>query len=255
MKLRVYRLPPSLPSPTRGGGACVTSSDTRPLDKLKRGGLHELRPEAYRDGPAALGFALAMIAEQAAGRRHSRDLVLWCLTKERRARMGTALWAGLARLRPRPCAFSHRRGEDGGRRRLGPGRRADEPGVERSLGASRDQGAARRPPSQPCGAGRAHALPLLSSHERPCLPGTLTRWRIAASSSGPTPFDVMAPGAPAWHLTLERCRGEAPGRSFIVEFSHESFRFHLSAASSDRAAEAGESARATNLFRLTGLWR
>ena len=47
-------------------------------------------------------------------------------------------------------------------------------------------------------------------------------------------------GAPSWQLTLERCRGEAPGRSFIVEFSHESFRLNLSAASSDRAPEAGE---------------
>ena len=79
--------------------------------------------------------------------------------QERRARMGTPLWTRLARLRPRPFAFSYRRGEDGGRRRLGPGRRTEEPGVERSLGASRDQGAARCPPSQPRRAGHAHAMP------------------------------------------------------------------------------------------------
>jgi protein ImuA len=81
---------------------------------------------------------------------------------------------------------------------------------------------------------------LLSSHQHPGLPGTLTRWRIAARSSAEASFDANAPGAPSWQLTLERCRGEASGRSFIVEFSHESFRLNLSAASSDRAPAAGE---------------
>ena len=79
--------------------------------------------------------------------------------QERRAGMGTPLWGGLARLRPRPGAVSHRRGQNGRGRRLGPRRGAEEPGVRGRLGASRDQGAARRPPSQPCRAGRAHAVP------------------------------------------------------------------------------------------------
>ena len=81
---------------------------------------------------------------------------------------------------------------------------------------------------------------LLSDHRNANLPGTVTTWRIAARRSSVS-FDAMAPGSPAWQLTLKRCRGEAPGRSFVVEFSHESFRLRLSAASSDRAAEAGES--------------
>jgi protein ImuA len=80
---------------------------------------------------------------------------------------------------------------------------------------------------------------LLSDHRQADLPGTLTSWRIAAQGSTPAPFDLNAPGAPAWQLTLERCRGEAPGRSFIVEFSHESFRLNLFAAACDRAPEAG----------------
>jgi protein ImuA len=87
---------------------------------------------------------------------------------------------------------------------------------------------------------------LLSSHQQSGLPGTglpgtLTRWRIAARRSGPAPYDANAPGPASWQLTLERCRGEAGGRSFIVEFSYESLRVRLPAASSDRAAEAGES--------------
>jgi hypothetical protein len=84
---------------------------------------------------------------------------------------------------------------------------------------------------------------LLSDHRQARLPGTFTSWRIAAQRSGPALFDANAPGACVWHLTLEHCRGEAPGRSFIVEYSHESFPFRLSAASCDRAAEPRESSR------------
>ena len=118
--LSLLRSLPPPASPLTGGDGHF------PLHKLKCGGLHELRAEAYRDGPASLGFALAMIAEQADARRQ-RDLVLWCLTKTA-ARNGDALMDRLPRLRPRPCAFSYRRGEDGGRRRLGPGRRTEEAG-------------------------------------------------------------------------------------------------------------------------------
>ena len=169
----IEQVPVSLANPPAPGTAlprpaCSLSSPLFPLNRLKRGGLHELRPEAYRDGPAALGFALAMIAEQAverAGRPGSRAVVPH---QERRAGMGASLWARLARLRPRPGTFSHRRGKNGRRRRLGPGRRAEEPGVRGSLGASRDQGAARRSPSQPCRAGRAHAV---SAALKPSAPG------------------------------------------------------------------------------------
>jgi protein ImuA len=90
---------------------------------------------------------------------------------------------------------------------------------------------------------------LLSDHRQAGLPGTLTSWRIAARSSGAAPFDASAPGAPSWHLTLARCRGAAPGQSFIVEFSHESFHIRLSAASADRAAEAGESSKRRHASR------
>jgi protein ImuA len=78
---------------------------------------------------------------------------------------------------------------------------------------------------------------LISGHRQERLPGTLTSWRVTAHESPIAAFDAAAPGAPAWHLTLERCRGAAPGQSLIVEFSHESNGFHLSAASSARSPE------------------
>ncbi|HEX2447637.1 MAG TPA: hypothetical protein VHK26_05570 [Methyloceanibacter sp.] len=211
-----------------------------PLNKLKRGGLHELRPEAYRDGPAALGFALAVITELAAGQSRAQDLVLWCLTKTAAREWGRPYGPGLHAFGLDPALFL-----------IVEARTADdaawalEEGLKsRALSAALAQAeikaplAARRL-SLAAQVSRTPCL-LLSSHQQPGLPGTLTRWRIAARNSALAPFDASAPGAPFWQLTLERCRGEAPGRSFIVEFSHESFRLNLSAASSDRAATAGE---------------
>ena len=241
----IEQVPVSLANPPAPGTAlprpaCSLSSPF-PLNRLKRGGLHELRPEAYRDGPAALGFAHAMIAEQAVERASARDLVLWCLTKSAAREWGRPYGAGLRAFGLDPALFlivEARTVEDAAW--------ALEEGLKsRVLGAALAQAeikaplAARRL-SLAAQAARTPCL-LLSSHQQPGFPGTLTRWRIAARKGAPAPFDANAPGAPSWQITLERCRGEAPGRSFIVEFSHESFRLNLSAASSDRAPEAGES--------------
>ena len=67
-KIRVLeQVPVSLAIPPAPGAApprpaCPFSLLEIPLSHLKRGGLHEIRPEAYRDAPAALGFALAIVA-------------------------------------------------------------------------------------------------------------------------------------------------------------------------------------------------
>jgi protein ImuA len=220
------------PPPSRGRES--------PLHKLKQGGLHEIKPEAYRDGPAALAFALAVIAEEAA-RTKRRDLVLWCLTQDAVREWGRPYGPGLCALGLDPALFLivEARNVQDAAWALEEGLKScaliaalaqieiKAPIVARRLGLAAQ-------------ASRTPCL-LVSRHQRPGLPGTLTRWRIAAQRSGPAPCDAQAPGdAPSWHLTLDRCRGEAPGRSFIVEFSHESFRFRLSAASSDRAAQARE---------------
>jgi protein ImuA len=210
-----------------------------PLHQLKRGGLHEIRPETYRDHPAALGFALAVIAEQAA-EHESRDLVLWCITSEVAREWGRPYGPGLIACGPDPALFllvEARTAEDAAWA-LEEGLRsralvAALAGIEiKTELTARRLGLAAQASHTPC--------LLLSDHRHAGLPGTLTTWRIAAESSRPVPFDMSAPGAPSWQLTLARCRGEAPGRSFIVEFSHESFHIRLSAASPARAAEAGE---------------
>jgi protein ImuA len=223
-----------------------------PLSLLKQAGLHELKPQAYRDTPAALGFALSMIAETA--RTHHRGLVLWCLTRQAAREWGRPYGPGLlkAGLDPsRLLIIEARTAEDAAW--------ALEEGLKsRTLIASLAQIELRTPvAARRLGlAAQAYRTPclLLSGHggadfsgqpgtgsPGTGLPGTLTRWRIAAAPSSPAPFDTAAPGPASWRLTLERCRGCAPGQSFRVEFSHESDRLRVAAASGNRAAEAGES--------------
>jgi protein ImuA len=223
-----------------------------PLHKLKQGGLHEIKAASYRDGPAALAFALAAVAEAAAQTKR-RSLVLWCLTKDAAHEWGRPYGPGLSGLGLDPSLFlivEARTAQDAAW--------ALEEGLKsRALIAALAQIEIKAPlVTRRLGlAAQASHTPclLLSSHQQAGLPGTglpgtLTRWRIEAKRSGHSPFDANTPGPASWQLTLERCRGEAAGKSFIVEFSHESLRVRLSAASSDRAAEAGESGEGRRAF-------
>jgi protein ImuA len=70
------------------------------------------------------------------------------------------------------------------------------------------------------------------------LSGARMRWRIASAPSLLNDLDPKAPGAPAWNAELFRARGMPPGHWSIA---HDADRFHLVAASGDRAL--GEVAR------------
>jgi len=68
------------------------------------------------------------------------------------------------------------------------------------------------------------------------LSGARMRWRIGAAPSLVNSLDPRAPGAPAWDAELFRARGMPPGR---WRLAHEADRFHLVAASGDRALGEG----------------
>ena len=72
------------------------------------------------------------------------------------------------------------------------------------------------------------------------LSGARMRWRIASAPSLVNPLDPRAPGGSAWDAELFRARGAPPGRWSLT---HEADRFHLVAASGDRAL--GEERRLT----------
>jgi protein ImuA len=215
-----------------------------PWSRLAASGLHEIKPAAYRDQPAALAFALAFLGERLARQDGAASPVLWCLTERAAREWGAPYGPGLLALGLDPALFlivQTRNAldaawalEEGLKSRaciaaLGQ-IEVEAPLVARRLGL------AAQTSRTPC--------LLLSGHRGAGLPGTLTRWRIAAAASRAAPFDASAPGAPAWHLTLERCRGSAGERSWTVEFSHVAYGFRLASASADRAADAGEPRRA-----------
>jgi protein ImuA len=209
------------------------------LEQLRQGGLHEIKPETYRDHPAALGFALSVMAEAAWTR--CRGLILWCLTRVTAREWGRPYGPGLARagLDPARLLVVEAQTADDAAWALEEGLKSGAlvgsiAQVEiRTPLAARRLGLAAQASRTPC--------LLLSGHGGAALPGTLSRWRVAAARSIPAPFDASAPGRASWRLALERCRGAAPGQRFRVEFSDESDRLRVAAASSDRAAEAGES--------------
>jgi len=73
------------------------------------------------------------------------------------------------------------------------------------------------------------------------LSGARMRWRLASAPSLVNELDARAPGAPAWDAELFRARGHPPGRWRVA---HEADRFHLVAASGDRALGEVERLRA-----------
>jgi protein ImuA len=64
------------------------------------------------------------------------------------------------------------------------------------------------------------------------LSGARMRWRIGSAPSLINPLDERAPGLPAWDAELFRARGSPPGRWSVA---YDADRFHLVAASGDRA--------------------
>jgi protein ImuA len=73
------------------------------------------------------------------------------------------------------------------------------------------------------------------------LSGARMRWRIGSAPSLANDLDPRAPGAPAWNAELFRARGHPPGRWRVA---HDADRFHLVAASGDRALGEVERLRA-----------
>jgi protein ImuB len=214
-----------------------------PWGKLAAAGLHEIKSDAYRDAPAALAFALAFIGDRLVKRKDATPL-LWCLTDRAAREWGAPYGPGLISFGLDPALVlivQARNGMDAAWA-LEEGLKARA--FTAALGQiemktpiiARRLGLAAQTSRTPC--------LLLSGHQGNGLPGTLTRWRVAAERSSGAAFDAAAPGRPAWHLTLERCRGMAPARSWTVEFRDVAYGFRLAPRFADRAAGAEEERQA-----------
>jgi len=231
---------PSRPACSLTSPPASNDNGESPFGAFQQGGLHEVKPHAYRDTPAALGFALSVIAEAMQAEREG--LVLWCFTQTAMREWGRPYGPGLLRAGLDPSRFLivETRTADEAAWALEEGLKSGaliaslaQTEVKTPL-AARRLGLAAQAARTPC--------LLLSPHGIAGVPGTLTRWRIATEGSAHVPFDRSAPGAACWRLSLERCRGAAPGRTFHVGEPHEPDGLRVAPASSDRAAEAGDCA-------------
>jgi protein ImuA len=229
------------PSPLPGEGSAPRQLPPQgreiPWSRLAAAGLHEIKPAAYRDAPAAVAFVLAFIGDRLVKREDASPL-LWCLTDRATREWGAPYGPGLISFGLDPALIlivQARNGMDAAWA-LEEGLKARA--FTAALGQievktpiiARRLGLAAQTSRTPC--------LLLSGHQASGLPGTLTRWRVAAERTSGAAFDASAPGPPAWHLTLERCRGAAPARSWTVEFRDVAYGFRLAPRSADRAAKA-----------------
>jgi protein ImuA len=226
-------------SPSRG-------RESFPLAKLEAAGLHEIKAQTYADQPAAVAFALAFLGTRFARNGGKASPLLWCLTANAAREWGRPYGPGLLALGVDPSLLLIVEGrtaldaawalEEGLKARAFIAALAQ---IEvKSEFMARRLGLAAQASRTPC--------LLLTEHRRQGLPGTLTRWRLRAAQSRPASFDARAPGAPAWHLALERCRGSAGVQNWTLELCDDAYGVRLAAALSDRAAEAGETRRAVS---------
>lgn len=231
-----WGLPPG-PSPSGG-------REPFPLAKLEAAGLHEIKPQTYADQPAAIAFALAFLGTELSRRKGKASPLLWCLTAHAAREWGRPYGPGLRALGVDPSLLLivEARNALDAAWALEEGLKAKA--FIAALGQidlptplqARRLGLAAQKSRTPC---------LLLTEQRGAgLPGTLTRWRIRAAASRGALFNAAAPGAAAWQVVLERCRGMAGMQSWTVEFGDDAYGVRLAAALADRAVEAGDEQRA-----------
>lgn len=231
------------------------------LDQHEVPGLHEVRPAAFFDTPAALGFAAALIA-QGLARRAGGGLIVW-----RRgagaAEFGTPYPYGLMEMGVDPARllFVEARNAREALWCLEEGLRAGLALVAGDVGPARayDLTASRRL-DLAARAGAATALIMRSWHT--CRPSVArTRFRVAASPGAPTHTEpvphtgpvphtdshqMAALGKRRWRVELERARGAKPG-FFDVQWHEKTHHLHLVAPLANRPAR-----QPAKLWRNTG---
>ena len=209
-----------------------------PEGGLELGVVHEVVPAGAGDTAAALGFALGLLARIA---RVRPGPVLWTATHDP-GRHGTAYAVGLSAA-----------GLDPGRLiQVGAGSARDLLWtLEESLtttafavafgliardGRHYDFTASRRLSLRAAESGGT-AVILRTGDTGSGATAAATRWSVAARPSLPVRYPGHAMpglGPPRWQVELVRCKRGRP-REWLVEWDHETVRFHLAAALADRA--------------------
>lgn len=261
--------PPAPPSISRDGAGLAPppvsafSPSARPAEPLPRGwglgipgiddawlagglatGLHEVRPAAYGDWAAAVGFALALAVRRDAASAASPlqaaaegAPILLCWAEAWSRDMGAPHGPGLAALGLEPARLllvEAARQNDvlwTLEESIRSGSISLAIGISGGLGLtpSRRLSLATEAGRTPC---------LLLTPPESSATASLTRWRIARAPSPSFAADPKAPGAPAWEIALERSRQSRRDTSAcitVVEWCDATRRFRLAAPLADRA--------------------
>lgn len=243
----------SAASPSEGPGGSVNRAEGvacadvlplqgLPVGGLARGALHEIAADESRQGAAAAGFALALVAQLAARRDGA---VLWAADAGTLAETGALHGDGLnqwgldpARLlmvRTRTAEDTLWALEEGAGCRglvcvVGEFQRAPK---ALDLTATRRLALRAR-----AGGVTVFVLRHAIAQAAPAS-AAATRWRLAAAPSGELGGFAGGVGRPAWRVRLERNRQGRTG-SFDLEWNHDERIFQPATHSQPVAAAAGE---------------
>ena len=234
-------------APVRRGPPATVSLGDPDLDAaLPEGGLelgvvHEVVPAAEGDAAAALGFALGLLARIALSRPGP---VLWTTTHDP-GRHGAAYAPGLSAAGFDPGRLIHLSGRSARdvlwalEESLTGAGFAAAIGILARDGRHYDFTASRRLSLRAAESGGT-ALVLRIGEVTGGATAAATRWSIAARPSVPVrhPGHAMPGlGPPRWRVDLMRCKRGRP-HDWLVEWDHETVRFHLAAPLADRAPVA-----------------
>ncbi|HXI86730.1 MAG TPA: hypothetical protein VNH64_04695, partial [Parvularculaceae bacterium] len=179
------------------------------------------------DGPAALGFALALAGARA--KSSGKAIVFLALAHEARrggSLYGRSLSAYGVTLSSLVLAFARDvkqllwAAEEAARSGDVGALVIEGPGAHPLL----DLTASRR--LQLAAASSGAAAILIRTMTAPEPSAAEIRWRVAPALSGPRPYDAKASGNPRWRVEIERCRKGGRG-AFLAEFRHEDQRLAL----------------------------
>ena len=229
-----------------------------PNGALVHAGLHEVVAASHGDGPAAGGFAVALMTRLLLSlKRSNRSLVLWCARGLETREFGRLYGPGLMAMGLDPAhlvvAAAERKEDllwamEEGVKTPALAGVVGEVGAAGLVAMRRLQLAAR--------ASGVPAVVLRSARDaRPSV--ARTQWRVSALPPVFAGDDAQAfPARFRWRVTLERCRGPVTGawpRSWDLEWDHETHCFHMAAPLAGRsAAQAPGDAGRPGHLRQTG---
>jgi protein ImuA len=224
----------------------VPEIDGRLAGGLNTAALHEVKGEgsgaAAGDWAAALGFVLRLAVRRLDGLAlhpgHRPAHLLWCWPSVLARELGRPYGPGLTSLgiAASSCLFVETaRGPDA-LWAMEEGLRSQSLALVIGVLPEVALTPARR--LSLAAAGAATPCLIVTDPREPAAGSTVTRWRVAQRQSAPHAFEVSAPGAPRYAVSLERCRAGAlmlEASSLVVEWSDETHRFRVAPRLAHRA--------------------